>query len=83
MPPSLLDEIFPIPQPSPHGQSDSLAQALRRSGAVAVIVMFLVAATFFLTSETPNQRRLAKELTAFWTGRQEFVIGGVTVTPER
>lgn len=73
--PSLLDELLPIPVQS-GTQTDTLAPALRRSGAVAVIVVFIITTIYFLISEiTPEQRILAKELGAFWSGREELVVG--------
>lgn len=64
--PSLIDELLPLPVPSAHGPTDSLAAALRRSAALAVIVIFLLATVFLLVypAHDAHTRSLAHAIVA-------------------
>lgn len=61
------DELFPLPEHSEHGSTDSLAVAVRRAGAVAIIVFFLMATIFLVVTETvPEVRGHARPLHVFF-----------------
>ncbi|KAL1407485.1 hypothetical protein Q8F55_006918 [Vanrija albida] len=69
--PSLVDELIPIPQPSAHGDIDSLAVAVRRFGSVAIITFFLVATLYwvFEGADTHANRHRFRDLQRMFVAR--------------
>ncbi|WOO78534.1 uncharacterized protein LOC62_02G002081 [Vanrija pseudolonga] len=70
--PSLVDELIPIPQPSAHGDIDSLAVAVRRFGSVAIITFFLVATAYWVCEgSAPPHRHRFRDLQRMFVARLE------------
>jgi len=66
---SLLDELFPLPSHSPLGPQDSLARAVRRALAVAILVFFLIVTVYLLLSPAPETKGHARQLTGVFFTR--------------
>ncbi|CAK9781417.1 unnamed protein product [Cutaneotrichosporon oleaginosum] len=57
MRPSLVDELVPFPQPGDRGGLAALTSSLRRSGSVAIILVFLLATVFYILTEPEHGSR--------------------------
>lgn len=73
---SLADELVPIPKATAHGELDSLANALRRSAALAVILVFLLAIVFFILTEHDHgpDAEAAHRLRSFLSSGENLTI---------
>lgn len=73
---SLADELVPIPKATERGELDSLANALRRSAALAVILVFLLAIVFFILTEPDHgpEAEAAHRLRSFLSSGEDVII---------